>query len=75
MRRSIEGVEQSAEFRADHVLARVSSLVESGVITDPVVSAYLLSLQQRRDSGQLMDSMTMAQFESLAEALENVPDR
>jgi hypothetical protein len=73
-RRSIDEVEQSTEFRIEQVLSRVSHLVDCGAITDPVVSAYLVSLQQRVDHDQPIDSVTVAQFEYLADVLEKVPD-
>jgi hypothetical protein len=52
----------------------VSRLVDRGAITDPVVSAYLVSLQQRVGRDQPIDAVTAAQLEYLAEALEKVPD-
>ncbi len=73
-RRSIEEVEQSAELRVREVLSRARRLVDRGAIADPVVSAYLVSLQQRVGRDQPIDAVTAAQLEYLAEALEKVPD-
>jgi hypothetical protein len=68
-------VEQGAELRVQQVLSRVSRLVDHGTIADPVVSAYLVSLQQRVDHDQPIDAVTTAQLEYLADVLEKVPDR
>jgi hypothetical protein len=73
-RRSIEEVDPSTEFRVEQALSRVGRLVDRGTIADPVVSAYLVSLQQRVDLDQPIDAVTAAQLEYLADALEQVPD-
>jgi hypothetical protein len=67
-------VAQSAELRVQQVLSRVSRLVDRGAITDPVVSAYLVSLQQRVGGDQPLDAITAAQLEYLADVLDEVPD-
>jgi hypothetical protein len=64
----------SSELRVQQALSRVRSLVDSGAIADPVVWAYLVSLQQRVDRDQAFDAVTTAQLECLADALEKMPD-
>lgn len=74
-RRSIEEVEQSAQLRIQQVLSRAGRLVDRGAIDDPVVCAYLVSLQQRVDCDQTVDAVIAAQLEYLADALEKMPDQ
>lgn len=61
------------ENRLERVLLRTSTLVDRGVIDDPVVPAYLRSLQQRLANGQIGDAITMAQLEYLEEMLKRLP--
>jgi hypothetical protein len=67
-------VRQSTELRVESVLSRVSRLVDRGAIDDPVVCAYVASLQQRVERDQVIDATMAAQLEHLAEALERTPD-
>jgi hypothetical protein len=63
----------SVETRLERVLLRTSALVDRGVIDDPVVPAYLRSLQQRLANGQIGDAITSAQLEYLEEMLKRLP--
>jgi len=67
-------VAQSPELRIQQVLSRAGRLVDRGAIADPVVRAYLVSLQQRVDGDQTLDAGTAAQLEYLADVLEKMPD-
>ena len=52
----------------------MSCLVDRGAIADPVVSAYLVSLQQLGARDQPIDAVMAAQLEYLADFLERMPD-
>lgn len=67
-------MQQGTQLRIEQVLSRVSCLVDRGTISDPVVSAYLVSVQQLVDRDQPIDAVMAAQLEYLADFLEKMPD-
>lgn len=46
-------------------LSKIDALIDQGAIADPVVTAYLRSLEQRLEQGQTGDAITRAQIERL----------
>jgi hypothetical protein len=73
-RRSIKQWNRARSSGSQQVLSRASRLVDRGAIDDPVVCAYLVSLQQRVDCDQTVDAVMAAQLEYLADALERMPE-